>query len=348
MRPLDGGRKMSAGESDSLLKGEDRGDEEASDVEDARDKTRPHVSSTEFGRKGLLAALLYGSTSIAITFFNKAVFFVWHFDYAVTISLLQVTMSLLFFRVLGSSGALQLPTLTVPIARQAMPLAVFWCLNVLSGIFTLEFMSIPMFSTLRRLTTVVVLAGEHVILRKYASQRVWVSVGLMTVGALIAGAGDLDFNPAGYACVTINNLCTAAYLLLIQVTKSNLQVSNLQLLFLMNACSFPFLLAAAGLLEASSVAVYPHLWDPMFLLILFCSCAQAFVLNYATFLCTTLNSGVTTSITGQMSKLVTMTLGLFLFVNTTYTYTNLVGLGIGLLASFLYTYVKFQESNNRQ
>ena len=71
---------------------------------------------------------------------------------------------------------------------------------------------------------------------------------------------------------------------------------------------------------------------------------QAFVLNYATFLCTTLNSGVTTSITGQMSKLVTMTVGLFLFVNTTYTAMNLAGLLIGLVSSFWYAYIKFAEN----
>lgn len=69
------------------------------------------------------------------------------------------------------------------------------------------------------------------------------------------------------------------------------------------------------------------------------------MLNYATFLCTTLNSGVTTSITGQMSKLVTMTVGLFLFVNTTYTYTNLAGLFIGLISSFWYAYIKFRDGS---
>jgi len=70
-------------------------------------------------------------------------------------------------------------------------------------------------------------------------------------------------------------------------------------------------------------------------------------LNYATFLCTTLNSGVTTSITGQMSKLVTMTLGLFLFVNTTYTTVNLIGLFIGLISSFWYAWIKYNESRKQ-
>lgn len=57
---------------------------------------------------------------------------------------------------------------------------------------------------------------------------------------------------------------------------------------------------------------------------------------------------MTTSITGQMSKLVTMTVGLFLFVNTTYTVTNLAGLFIGLISSFWYAYIKFAESRSTQ
>lgn len=274
MRGVDTSRRQShqSAESQPFLEEGEEADLEQEDIQESKEHT--YASSTEFGRKGLLAALLYGATSIAITFFNKAVFFVWHFDYAISISLVQVALSLVLFRVLCSAGLIQLPTISLPVLRQATPLAVFWCLNVLSGIFTLEFMSIPMFSTLRRLTTVIVLFGEHMILRKYASVRVWLSVGVMTVGALVAVAGDLDFNPLGYACVTINNLCTAAYLLLIQMTKSHLQVSNLQLLFLMNMCSFPFLCAASVAFEASAVVAYPYLRDPAFLLVLFCSCGQ--------------------------------------------------------------------------
>jgi len=77
-----------------------------------------------------------------------------------------------------------------------------------------------------------------------------------------------------------------------------------------------------------------------------CRPLQAFVLNYATFLCTTLNSGVTTSITGQMSKLVTMTVGLFIFVNHTYSNMTLVGLFVGLISSFWYAYIKFAEGRS--
>lgn len=49
-----------------------------------------------------------------------------------------------------------------------------------------------------------------------------------------------------------------------------------------------------------------------------------------------------------MSKLVTLTGGLFLFANSEYSTTNLVGLFIGLCASFWYAYVKYQESRSRQ
>ena len=243
---------------------------------DVRERRRDGEAAGEKARRsGLLAALLYGSTSITITFFNKAVFFVWHFDFPVTISLLQVSLSLLFFVAMHVHGTIQLPALSLRMVGMAAPLAIFWCLNVLSGIFTLQYMSIPMFSTLRRLTTLIVLIGEHVLLRKYATQPVWIAVIVMTLGALVAGVSDLDFNPMGYMCVTINNVCTAAYLLLIQITKRDLQVSNLQLLFLMNLCSLPFLAVTCLIFDAQLVLHYSYLRNPSFLLVLLCSCVQA-------------------------------------------------------------------------
>lgn len=271
-------------ESQGLLSSTDDIDSgrEFSPVAKSPHADRTAASSTEQSRRsGLLAAMLYGGTSITITFFNKAVFFVWHFDYPITISLMQVTSSLILFRLIGAHGTLQLPAISARILTVALPLAIFWCLNVLSGIFTLEYMSIPMFSTLRRLTTLIVLIGEHTLLRKYASRPVWASVLVMTTGALIAGVSDLEFNPIGYACVTINNLCTAGYLLLIQVTKSQLQVSNLQLLYLMNLCSFPFLLMAYLYFDSRAVFDYEHIKNWQFLLVLFCSCIQ--VMAFATF-----------------------------------------------------------------
>jgi solute carrier family 35 protein len=395
-------RVESAGEEDALLGRPADGDVErgSGDDDDARSADGASAAAEKSRRAGLLAALLYGCTSITITFFNKAVFFVWHFDFPVTISMLQVLMSLGLFAAMHVHGTISLPSLSAKAMWQAAPLAIFWCLNVLSGIFTLQYMSIPMFSTLRRLTTLIVLIGEHVLLRRYATRPIWMAVIVMTLGALVAGISDLDFNPMGYMCVTINNVCTAAYLLLIQITKRDLQVSNLQLLFLMNLCSLPFLVTAFLAFDAQQVWAYPHLHNFAFILVLVSSCVQvraderarrapprtaahrrgapprrralrlgarvrpltamrarararpsavrppqAFVLNYATFLCTTLNSGVTTSITGQMSKLVTMTVGLFLFVNTTYTYTNLAGLFIGLISSFWYAYIKFRDGS---
>jgi drug/metabolite transporter (DMT)-like permease len=171
-------------------------------------------------------------------------------------------------------GTISLPALSAKVLWQAAPLAIFWCLNVLSGIFTLQYMSIPMFSTLRRLTTLIVLIGEHVLLRRYATRPIWMAVIVMTLGALVAGVSDLDFNPMGYMCVTINNVCTAAYLLLIQITKRDLQVSNLQLLFLMNLCSLPFLATAFFAFDAQQVWAYPHLRDFSFVLVLVSSCVQ--------------------------------------------------------------------------
>lgn len=55
-----------------------------------------------------------------------------------------------------------------------------WCarrsVNVVSGIAALQYLSVPMWSTLRRLTTLVTMVGEVVMLAKTHRSEIWTAV----------------------------------------------------------------------------------------------------------------------------------------------------------------------------
>jgi hypothetical protein len=61
--------------------------------------------------------------------------------------------------------------------------------------------------------------------------------------------------------------------------------------------------------ELSTVFNYEHVLDPAFLFCLLLSASQAFVLNMCIFRCTSINSPLATSVTGQIKDIATTSLG---------------------------------------
>jgi ABC-type Fe3+-siderophore transport system permease subunit len=77
-----------------------------------------------------------------------------------------------------------------------------------------------------------------------------------------------------------------------------------------------------------------------------CSALLAFGVNFATFLCTQVNSALTTSVTGQCKNIVTTILAIIIF-GMHPTMLLLAGLMIGLIGSALYSYLKYDEQQVR-
>jgi len=69
----------------------------------------------------------------------------------------------------------------------------------------------------------------------------------------------------------------------------------------------------------------------------------AFLLNYAIFLCTTVNSALVTSVVGQIKTIATTVIGLFLFGDVIITVMNSVGLCLGVLGSLWYSFIKYEQ-----
>merc|ERR550537_1225004 len=105
----------------------------------------------------------------------------------------------------------------------------------------------------------------------------------------------------------------------------------------MNICSLPMMLLyciSSG--EFAAVAKYPMLGDVGFRVVLVLGCMQAFFINIAQMLCTQINSPVTTSVTGQLSKVVTIAAGFVLFTSSKPAANNVVGVALGLFGGLYY------------
>eukprot|EP00455_Lapot_gusevi_P039558 TRINITY_DN4436_c0_g1_i2.p1 TRINITY_DN4436_c0_g1~~TRINITY_DN4436_c0_g1_i2.p1 ORF type:complete len:398 (-),score=109.70 TRINITY_DN4436_c0_g1_i2:112-1212(-) len=291
----------------------------------------------------LITAFLYGFISTSITFFNKAVLTLYQFHHPNIMTLAQIILSLMFLSGLKRYGVIKFADFDWERAKKVSPLAISFVGMVLTGLSALNYLNVPMFSALRRGTTLITMFCEWYFLRMIPSLKIQLSVHGMVAGAIVAAISDLDFNFYGYTMVLINSLFTAAYLICIaKFGKQGLDTFGL--MYYNNLLSLPLVFVACVVNgDIKGFLNYPHLSSMGFWATFFISSVQAFLLNYSIFLCTKTNSALTTSVVGQIKNIATTAVGYFMFGDVSYDFFNVIGLGIGVVTSVLYSWFQFVE-----
>jgi len=293
--------------------------------------------------RGFLIAVSYGVISISITFFNKAVFAVYNFEGSNTLTFGQILFALIFLDLMKRKKLLDYEDFNVETAKTLLPLALSFCGMAATGLAALKYVNIPMFSALRRLTTFVVIAGQYLVLKKNVSQEEIWSVIVMVIGAMIAGWGDITFDLYGYLMTAINCLVTAAYLVLIAQKSQQTGLQTFGLMYYNNILSIPFMAIFTVATDWDFLVSYDQWLNIGFQMCFFMSLALAFLLNYCVFLCSIMNSPLTTSITGQLKNILSTVFGLFMFGGVVMTPSLTVGLTMSTVAGCWYGYIKYAE-----
>lgn len=232
---------------------------------------------------------------------------------------------------------------------QVAPLAFFWWLYVVSGVTALRYLNVPMFSVLRRSTTLLVVLGEVVTFGRRPSARSLAALTVMVVGAAVAGLSDPTFSAPGYFWVFVCVVATAIYLILIKALRESTGLDQNTMLLYNSVLALPAMavvVIASG--ELSAAAAYPRLFEPRFVLFLLASASQAFLLNLAIFRCTLINSPLATSVTGQVKDFALTGLGATCFPDVRLTPLNVVGLAVGLTGSAAYSIVSYREATAKK
>eukprot|EP01119_Soliformovum_irregulare_P019350 TRINITY_DN609_c0_g1_i2.p1 TRINITY_DN609_c0_g1~~TRINITY_DN609_c0_g1_i2.p1 ORF type:complete len:315 (+),score=39.46 TRINITY_DN609_c0_g1_i2:147-1091(+) len=292
---------------------------------------------------GFFVACMYGIISISITFANKAVFHTWEFGSSNFLTLGQIIFSLVVMALLKQQRMIDYPNFDPIIARKMVPLGVAFASMVFTGLAALKWINIPMYGAIRRLTTFIVIVWQYILLKKTVPTDEFASVVVMILGATVAGGGDLDASVWGYLLTIANCVTTAWYLVLINKTTEDTGLQTFGLMFYNNILSMPIMVIAVLLTEIPQLMEYPHWLNPGFIFTFILSSSLAIVLNYFVFLCSTVNSPLTTSVTGQLKSIVPTVLGLFLFGGVPLTWLLISGLSLSTFAGFWYGYIKYSQ-----
>eukprot|EP00301_Raphidiophrys_heterophryoidea_P004788 c12055_g1_i1.p1 GENE.c12055_g1_i1~~c12055_g1_i1.p1 ORF type:complete len:406 (+),score=90.70 c12055_g1_i1:69-1220(+) len=285
-----------------------------------------------------LVCFFYAVSSTVITLVNKATFAHFNFHQSDILFLAQVCVSIIFLYCFRWCGWIEFNQFEFGIARKVILLSCSFVGMVLCGLMTLSLNNVPMYSALLRQTTLLVLLQEYLVLGTRQPIPQVLAVCIMCMGALIAAWNDLHGSSQGYVMGIVTCVFTSSYTIQMKRVTQTTSLKLFDIMLYNNVLSFPVILLYVVLNGGFEAAASFHRWnDPYFQLCFLLSASLAFVLNYSVFLCTHVNSPLTTSIVGNLKNLVTDVVGLFAFQDVSHTPLYLAGIGIATAGGLTYS-----------
>ncbi|XP_031121732.1 UDP-galactose/UDP-glucose transporter 7 [Ipomoea triloba] len=296
----------------------------------------------------LVAAVSYGIASMAMVFINKAVLM----EYSQSMTLLTLqqlasTLLIYFARVLGYTKA---KGFSIETAKRLFMVSLFYNANVAFALASLKGVNIPMYIAIKRLTPLAVLVAGFFMGKARPTTQVILSVLTTAAGVLVAALGDFSFDLFGYSMAFISVFFQTMYLVLVERSGAEDGLSSVEIMFYNSILSLPFLLfliIATGEFPNSLSILVAKSTSISFFVTLLLSLVMGIVLNYTMFLCTVVNSALTTTIVGVLKGVGSTTLGFVLLGGVQVHALNVTGLVINTAGGLWYTYAKYQQKKNK-
>ena len=209
--------------------------------------------------------------------------------------------------------------------------------------------SVPTYNTLKRMTPAIVLIANRVFrLKPDPSRSVVLTIIIVVFGCLVAGYGDLEFDPLGYVMGLTSCVLQASYMICVEKTGAERGVSSVELMVYNALLSAPPLAgivfftgefgSGMGRVSESIVA-----GDTGFIVTFVTALLAGMLLNYALFLCTLANSALTTTVVGVLKGVASTLLGFFLLGGVKLSALHVAGITINTSGGVAYSCVTYQE-----
>ena len=211
---------------------------------------------------GILSCLMYSFVSCAMVLSNKAISTSLapedrkHLP-QLSVILFQCLVAVVLVEAAKVMKMVDYPTFNLATAKSWLPLNILFIGMLVTGFLSLVYVSVPMVTVFKNLTNLITVSGDVyffgetyvvslvVVLPPSARHRVQptstsfppsrpsvgsvsyltvASIVLMTIGAILAGANDLEFHALGYFWMILNCLCTAGYVLYMRFASTNIKL----------------------------------------------------------------------------------------------------------------------------
>lgn len=296
------------------------------------------------------AAVSYGFASIAMVFLNKGVLMT--YKHSITLLAMQMAATAALIHLGARLQWVAMRPFSPATARRLLPLSFFYNANVAFALASLRGVNIPMYIALKRLTPMAVMLTGACTGKARPTTQVSLSVLTITIGCIIAALGDFSFDFYAYALALTSVLFQTAYLLLVERSGADQGMSSFELMFYNALLSLPFL-AAVLLFTGELTDSIPLLIEKCsesvpFTVAVTASLVMGLVLNYTMFLCTIVNSALTTTIVGVLKGVVTTIFGFFFMGGVDFHLLNVCGLVVNSLGGIWYSVAKYREKQSKE
>ncbi|KAG6585412.1 UDP-galactose/UDP-glucose transporter 7, partial [Cucurbita argyrosperma subsp. sororia] len=294
--------------------------------------------------RSLSAAVSYGIASMAMVFLNKAVLM--QYSHSMTLLTLQQLATTLLIHFGRSMGYTKSKGLDMQTARRILPVSLFYNANVAFALASLKGVNIPMYIAIKRLTPLAVLIAGFFSGKARPTTQVILSVLLTAAGVLVAALGDFSFDLIGYSMAFTSVFFQTMYLVLVEKSGAEDGLTSIEIMFYNSFLSLPFLLfliIATGEFPDSLSLLFAKSNSFSFLVIFLLSLVMGIVLNFTMFLCTIVNSALTTTIVGVLKGVGSTTLGFVILGGVEVHALNVTGLVINTAGGVWYSYAKYQQ-----
>lgn len=297
----------------------------------------------------IFAALSYGIASMAMVFINKAVLM--QYSNSMTLLTLQQLATALLIHFGRVAGYIKAQGVNWETARKLLLVSLFYNANVAFALASLKGVNIPMYIAIKRLTPLAVLVAGFFRGKGTPTPQVTLSVLLIAAGCLIAAIGDFSFDLYGYSMAFTSVFFQTMYLVLVERSGAEDGLSSVEIMFYNSFLSLPvllFLIIATGEFPNSLSLLIAKSNSLSFLMLLILSLIMGIVLNFTMFLCTIVNSALTTTIVGVLKGVGSTTLGFVLLGGVQVHALNVTGLMINTAGGVWYSYAKYQQKKSKQ
>ncbi|KAK9207747.1 hypothetical protein WN944_000093 [Citrus x changshan-huyou] len=265
---------------------------------------------------------------MAMVFINKAV--IMQYAHSMTLLTLQQLATALLIQAGRKMGYTKSKAIDLMTAKKLLPVSLFYNANVAFALASLKGVNIPMYIAIKRLTPLAVLVAGFFSGKGKPTTQVTVSVLLTATGCVIAALGDFSFDLFGYSMALTSVFFQTMYLVLVEKSGAEDGLSSVEIMFYNSFLSLPFL--------SNSFS---------FLVILILSLVMGIILNFTMFLCTLVNSALTTTIVGVLKGVGSTTLGFVVLGGVQVHALNVTGLLINTAGGVWYSYAKYQQKKKK-
>lgn len=294
----------------------------------------------------LAVCIFYGVSSLAIGLVNKALLSSYNFNCIFLLlasqMILQLGMCIVSRDYFGNP--FKVPKYDRATHSLSWKLGVLYVANVAVGLVGLSMVNVPMFFCVRRLVSPMILLYEYMFFSKVADVNVQGAVGLIVAGTVLAGWDTLNSDLRGYVVTFINNLCTAASSSSQKQFSDSTKLGATGTLFYTSMTALPICIVLVFITgEVPTLMAFPHLHHSGFLFGFAVSLALGPLLTYSSILCTTYNSPLAMSITGNAKDIASTLLGAILFPGFEATAKTMGGLILSFAGAGFYSYINLHK-----